>query len=467
MDHRYYCTAPEGDHLIPLPDEHQDIVALKRRINSGEAPAYCPTSAGGCGRTMILAYNEAKCGEGNVRHLRHRVETNQCGLTRDMETHRRIQELMREHFTSQGHRVTLERYNPENRSRADVFISGGSLRDMTVSLEVQLSGMDRPFDLRDARYREGASTVEWLFARNTRERRRTADDVGHALSVHLKGDQVTLGIVHHLTRDSDPVPLSEWWVTPRGLVCDALVEVQHQEALWEEHHRESAREQEADRLRALEQMRADEERLREAARWRQKQQEMDVARRLELLRDLWREGYLLYSTMRFAEFHRLFDVRAKIRNTTVGEMTPYKSKAEMKRALVEKVASDMGWPARRTAPEMRPLVREHATKVLDGDSSASELRLRSMLHPEDVDHVLLMSKYLMEDDPHFRTRSSGSRPTDLAPSREPAGPHPGINPKPCLRCGLAVDALANSSAGGYHYECMPRPSTADPDPTLF
>lgn len=76
MDHRYYCTTPQGDHLIPLPDDHRDIVDLKHRINSGATPAYCPTSAGGCGRTMILAYNEAKRGEGNVRHLRHRVETN-------------------------------------------------------------------------------------------------------------------------------------------------------------------------------------------------------------------------------------------------------------------------------------------------------------------------------------------------------------------------------------------------------
>lgn len=444
MDHRYYCTAPEGDHLIPLPDEHQDIVNLKRRINSGVTPAYCPTSAGGCGRTMILAYNEEKRGEGNVRHLRHRVETNQCGLTRDMETHRRIQELMREHFTSQGHRVTLERYNPENRSRADVFISGGSLRDMTVSLEVQLSGMDRPFDLRDALYREGASTVEWLFARNTRERRHIADDVGHALSVHLRDDQVNLGIVHHLTRDSDPVPLSEWWVTPRGLVCAELVEVHHQEALWEGHRREWGRAMiDAAHEEALVEE-WDREQIRKAPLLlglrhgltsllasRAEEEHSDA---VQALRSYWTRASTLYASKQFTAFHHLpfpsSDVT--VRSLTSGKFT---SPASMKRDIANMVSRDMGWPHRME--RVTPAVSEALDMVQSGEPAQSRRGrewINSHLHPEDA-HILLS-----------RIR-----------------PRPGV----CPRCGLRVDPEANSSAGGYHYECMPRPSTADPDPTLF
>lgn len=78
-----------------------------------------------------------------------------------METHRRIQELMREHFTSQGHQVTLERYNPENEvplaGRSVIgfgMYNGGGRMDASAVIEGgvitwESFGKDWPDDIRE------------------------------------------------------------------------------------------------------------------------------------------------------------------------------------------------------------------------------------------------------------------------------------------------------------------------------
>lgn len=223
----YAAPGHPGAEPLFMPNDHQQAKAIKL----GDTQYYCPLYLGGCGQPLLVAYNwESADLEGKVNrpHFRHRSHDSPCTLQRNVETHRRIQELIKDHLESQGHEVMLERYHRESRSRADIYVTGGPLGAEVVSLEVQLSGLSHDqFVHRTRRYQQSAGMVQWLFSKNCQERRDIIEVRGHAIAPRYDRRQDTLELELLHEWDNLTIPLERWNLGIRGLWCPEMIGLDH------------------------------------------------------------------------------------------------------------------------------------------------------------------------------------------------------------------------------------------------